>query len=79
MAFNDEELTLEELEQVKAGIREGKTDEMLDKLSKPELLDLKETVERELTMDELDNVMAGIPREIAEEKAKENENLFRAK
>ena len=77
MAFNDYELTMEELMEVKAGIKEGKTDEMLDKLSKPELVQFKETIEKELTLDDLDNVMAGIPKEMVDEKIKDNEELFR--
>lgn len=77
MAFNDEELSLEELTEVKAGIKEGKTDEMLNKLSKPELVQFKETIERELTLDELDNVKAAIPNELVEEMKNNNENLFR--
>lgn len=77
MSYKDEELTMEELMEVKAGIKEGKTDEMLNKLSKPELVQFKDVLERELTMDELDNVKAAIPTEMVEEMKKENEELFR--
>lgn len=77
MAFNDEELTMDELMEVKAGIKDGKTDEMLDKLSKPELVQFKETIEKELTLDELDNVKAAIPTDMVEEMKKDNEELFR--
>lgn len=77
MAYKDEELTEEELKEVTAGIIEGKTDEMLDKLSKHELIQLKDNYERELSIDELDNVKAGIPQEMVEEITKENEEIFR--
>ena len=79
MSFKDDELTLEELMEVTAGIKEGKTDEMLDKLSKPELIQLGNAInpERELTIEELENVKAGIPKEMVEEMIEENPNLFR--
>lgn len=77
MAFKDEELTLEELDEVKAGIKYGKTDEMLNKLSKSELVQFKDTLEKELTLEELDKVKAGIPKELVEEEIKKNDNIFR--
>lgn len=79
MSFKDDELTVEELMEVTAGIKEGKVDEMLDKLSKPELVQLGNAInpERELSMDELNNVKAAIPEEMVEEMKEENQNLFR--
>ena len=77
MAFKDDELTMDELMEVKAGIKEGKTDEMLNKLSKPELQDLKENIERELSIEELDNIKAAIPKEMIEDNIKENKDIFR--
>lgn len=78
MGFKDEELTEEELKEVTAGIRNGLTDEMLGKLSKPELKQFKEVIiERELSLDELDEVKAGIPEELVEEMKEKNSNLFR--
>lgn len=79
MSYKDNELTEEELREVTAGIKNGNTDEMLDKLSKPELEQFKEVIsqERELSLDELDNVKAGIPREMVEEIKEQNKDLFR--
>lgn len=79
MSFKDDELTVEELMEVKAGIKIGKTDEMLNKLSRPELEQLKGAItpERELTIEELDNVKAGLPYEMVEEIKEENKDLFR--
>lgn len=79
MGYKDMELTEEELMEVTAGIKNGNTEEMLDKLSKEELRQFKSAVsqERELSLDELDNVKAGIPEEMVEEIKEENSNLFR--
>jgi len=86
MAFNDGELTEEELMEVTAGITAGKTDEMLSKMSQAELTQLKQTVqkavqpqERELTGDELFNVKAAQPPEMVEEMLQGNPDLFRKK
>lgn len=78
MGFKDDELTLDELKEITAGIIDGKTDEMLDKLSKPELKQFKDVVikERELSMDELDNVKVGQPLEMVEEMTKKNPEIF---
>lgn len=77
MAYKDEELTEEELREVTAGIVDGKTDEMLDMLSKPELNQFKTVVEKELSLDELDNIKAGIPEDLIEENKNENNDIFR--
>ena len=79
MSFKDDELTVEELMEVTAGIKEGKVDEMLDKLSKPELVQLGNAInpERELTMEDLDNVKAGMPKDMVDEMTEQNQNLFR--
>lgn len=79
MSYKDEELTEEELREITAGIKNGKTDKMLDKLSKSELEQFKEVVsqERELSLEELDNVKAGIPQDMIEENKKQNEDIFR--
>lgn len=76
--FKDGELTEEELKEVIAGIRNGHTDEMLDKLDKSELEQFRDfTQERELSIEELSNVKAGIPEEMVEKMKEENSNLFR--
>lgn len=79
MAYKDIELTEEELMEVTAGIKEGKTEEILEKLSKEELNQFKSIVtqERELNLEELDNVKAGIPQEMVDEVKEANNNLFR--
>ena len=78
MAFNDDELTMEELEQVRAGIINGQENEMFNQMSKIELKQLKEKViERELTFDELTNVKAGQPIEMVDEMIEKNPDLFR--
>ena len=79
MAYKDEELTEEELKEVTAGIKDGNTKEMLDKLSKSELVQFKEVInkERELSLSDLDNVKAGIPKEMVEELKNENKDIFR--
>ena len=78
MAWKDEELTEEELKNVKAGITSGKVDETLDLMGKEELSELKEKIEdKELTFDELDNVKAGMPQDAVDKYKEENSNLFR--
>lgn len=79
MSYKDDELSIEELMEVTAGMKNGKIDEMLDKLSKPELNQLKGAItqEKELSLDELDNVKAGIPQEMVNEIKDQNQNLFR--
>lgn len=77
MAYKDDELTTDELEEVKAGILDGKTDEMLDKLSKPELVQFKDTIEKEFSLEEMDNIKAGMPKEVIEEYKNENKDIFR--
>ena len=77
MAYNDEELTVEELNEVKAGIVQGHTEEMLNKLSKSELSQLKETYEKELDLEELDKVKAGMPVEMVEEVKEQHQDLYR--
>lgn len=76
--FKDGELSEEELKSVKAGIEEGKIDETLNLMDKPELSTLKEKIiDRELTFEELDNVMAGIPKEMVEEMKEKNKDIFK--
>lgn len=79
MAYKDIELTEEELMEVTAGIKNGKTEEMLNKLSKEELEQFKDNItqERELNLEELDNIKAGIPQEMVDEFKESNNNLFR--
>lgn len=79
MTYKDEELTIEELNEVTAGVIDGKVDKMLNKLSEPELVQFKEVVtkERELSLDELDNVKAGIQEDLDEEMKNENKDIFR--
>ena len=84
MGYKDKELTEEELKEVTAGILNGRTDEMLDMLSKEELIDLKEEIvkdiekskDRELSLDELFNVKAGIPKEVLDMEIDQNSNSF---
>ena len=77
--FKDGELTEEELRELTAGVNNGRSDEMLDKLDKRELEELKNSIsqERELSLEELFNVKAGMPQEMVEEVKEENANLFR--
>ncbi len=76
--FKDGELSEEELKTVKAGIEEGKIDETLNLMDKPELSTLKEKIiDRELTFEELDNVKAGIPKEMVEEMKEKNKDIFK--
>ena len=78
--YKDDELTQEEIDEIYAGISQGKVDEMLDKLGKEELKDLKEKVnERELSLNELDNVMAGIPQEMVEKVVEDNLDIYRSR
>ena len=79
MAYKDIELTEEELMEVTAGIKNGKTEEMFNKLSKEELEQFKDNItqERELNLEELDNIKAGIPQEMVDEFKESNNNLFR--
>lgn len=79
MAYKDIELTEEELMEVTIGIKNGKTQEMLNKLSKEELEQFKDNItqERELNLEELDNIKAGIPQEMVDEFKELNNNLFR--
>lgn len=79
MGYKDNELSFEELKEVTDGIKKGKTDEMLNKLSISELEQFKGVIskERKLSIEELDNVKAGIPQEMVEEVKKTNENIFK--
>lgn len=76
--FKDGELTEEELKTVKAGIEQGKIDETLDLMDKPELSQLKEKIsDKELTFDEMDRVKAGMPSDVVDKYTEDNKDIFR--
>ncbi len=76
--FKDGKLTEEELRVVKAGIEQGKIDETLDLMDKPELNKLKDKItDKELTFDEMDRVKAGMPSEVVDKYTEDNKDIFR--
>ena len=78
MSYKDDELSIEELNEIKAGIKDGNLDKTLNKLSASELKQLKDIYneERELSLEELDNIKAGIPTELIEQEKEKNKDIF---
>lgn len=64
----DRELTIDELENVRAGMPIDSVDRSLDFLDKKELTTLKEQIEgHELSMEELSEALGGAPKAVIEE------------
>ena len=75
--FKDEELTDEEIKEVKIGIISGKVDETLDLMGSEELKELKDKiVDKELTFDKKNNDKTDKQVNKVDEYLKNNKDIF---